>query len=438
MKYRIRTGNECCQRPHWHNYKSACWSSLAAVLLLAGGANAQEQTRAGLIEKQRAEKASKLKPDEVTPTERRMRNFREQHYMERFAAGYHGFRPKIGNMVTSGGFAIGPEYYRNGIGDGLMNFRASAQISTRGYYRMETSINMPELAKGRLAFDAVAAHRYYPSIQYYGTGPDTRKELRTNFLLEDTSVDGTLALRPWKSLVLGETSGYLWTNVGRGRDSRFASADTVYTPAQSPGIDVQTNYLRNGVFAQWDYRDNPAGPKQGGNYVMQYSWYHDNRLGVYSFRRLDVDLQQYIGFLNKTRVIALRAKARLSDTDRNEQIPFYMQPFLGGSDDLRGYRPFRFNDRNSMVLNAEYRWEIFSGLDGAIFADAGKVFPRRGLLNFRDLESSVGFGLRFNARNRTAVRVDVGFSHEGFQVWFKFNDVFASRRFGTSAGQPLY
>lgn len=422
----------------WAGWKARAWPRLAAALLLATGAQAQEPTRAEQIEKQRAEKAAKLEPDEVSPAERRLRNFRDQHYMERFAAGVAGFRPKIGNMVTGGGFAIGPEYYRDGLADGQINIRASAQISTRNYHKLEAAMIMPELAKGRIHMDLLAVHRYYPSLQYYGSGPDTSKEIRTNYLLEDTSVDGTAGVRPWRHLVLGGTSGYLWTNVGRGRDSRFASAETVFSPAVAPGIDQQTNYLRNGLFAQWDYRDNPAGPKQGGNYVMQYMWYHDNRLGLYNFRRMDIDLQQYIGFLNKTRVIALRAKAKLSDTDRNELIPFYMQPFLGGSDDLRGYRPFRFNDRNSMVLNAEYRWEIFAGLDGAIFADAGKVFPRRGFLNFRDLESSVGFGLRFNARNKTAVRVDVGFSHEGFQVWFKFNDVFASRRVGTGGGQPLY
>lgn len=415
-----------------------CLQTVALSLLLPFYAVAQAPTRAAEIEKKRDEKAARLKPEELSHTEKRLLDFRDKHYMERFAAGYHGFRPKIGNMVTGGGFAIGPEYYRNGLADGLMNIRASAQISTRNYHKLEAGMVMPSLAKGKITFDAVGVHRYMPSLQYYGSGPDRPQDFRANYLLEDTSIDGTVALRPWKSLIFGGTSGALWTNVGPGRDSRFASAETVFPPSIAPGIDRQTDYLRNGIYAQWDYRDNPASPKQGGNYIAQYTWYHDNRAGIYSFRRLDLDLQQYIGFLNKTHVIALRAKARLSDTDRNEVIPFYMQPFLGGSDDLRGYRPFRFNDRNMMVLNAEYRWEIFSGLDGAIFADAGKVFPRRGLLNFNDLESSVGFGLRFNARNRTAVRVDVGFSHEGFQIWFKFNDIFATRRFGSSAGQPLY
>ena len=52
--------------------------------------------------------------------------------------------------------------------------------------------------------------------------------------------------------------------------------------------------------------------------------------------------------------------------------------------------------------------------------------PRRSLLAFSDLETSAGFGLRFNALNATFIRIDVCFSHEGFQVWFKFNEFFLS------------
>lgn len=396
------------------------------------------QTRASEIERERDAKAANLKPDEVSNLERRLRDFRDKNYLERTAVGYHGFRAKIGNMVTGGGFAIGPEYFRNDLVDGRMTFRASAQVSTRLYEKFETALGFPQLANGKVSVDLQGTYRNYRSLQYYGTGPDTNKEFRTNYRLEDTALGGSVAYQFVRYMKIGGTSEYLWTNVGRGRDSRFASAETAFSPAAAPGIDRQANFFRNGIFAQVDYRDNPRGPKQGGNYVVQYTWYKDNKFDAYGFRRLDIDLQQYIGFLNRTRVIALRAKTTLTDTDRDGQIPFYLQPILGGSDDLRGYRPFRFSDRNSMILNAEYRWEIFSGLDGAIFADAGKVFPRRGFLNFRDLESSVGFGLRFNARNATAVRADVGFSHEGFQVWFKFNDAFLPRRAGVNAGQPIY
>jgi len=101
-----------------------------------------------------------------------------------------------------------------------------------------------------------------------------------------------------------------------------------------------------------------------------------------------------------------------------------MQPRLGGSDDLRGFRPFRFYDDNLLIANVEYRWETFSGLDMALFADAGKVFSRHADWNFHNLEASAGFGLRFNVVNNVFLRLDVGFSHEGFQVWVKFNNIF--------------
>ena len=105
-------------------------------------------------------------------------------------------------------------------------------------------------------------------------------------------------------------------------------------------------------------------------------------------------------------------------------MPFYLQPTLGGSEDLRGFRPFRFYDDNLAVVNAEYRWESFSGLDMVLFADAGKVFHQRSQWNLKDLETSVGFGFRFNVRNSVFMRIDTGFSHEGYQLWLKFNNVF--------------
>ena len=151
-----------------------------------------------------------------------------------------------------------------------------------------------------------------------------------------------------------------------------------------------------------------------------------------------MNLQQYIPFFNKRRVIALRGKTVLTFQDDDQQTPFYLQPVLGGSDDLRGFRNFRFHDDNLIVVNAEYRWETFSGLDMALFVDAGKVFPRRSQWNFTDLEGSVGFGLRFNARNNVFLRLDVGFSHEGFQVWVKFNNIFSEGPGGSEAAQSIF
>jgi len=119
--------------------------------------------------------------------------------------------------------------------------------------------------------------------------------------------------------------------------------------------------------------------------------------------------------------------------DGDYSIPFYMQPRLGGAEDLRGYRPYRFRGDNLLVMNVEYRWEVFSGLDLALFADAGKVYTHKSDLGLRHLESDAGFGFRFNVRNKTFLRLDAGFSHEGFQIWLKFNNVFQKGPIHTSS-----
>jgi hemolysin activation/secretion protein len=101
-----------------------------------------------------------------------------------------------------------------------------------------------------------------------------------------------------------------------------------------------------------------------------------------------------------------------------------LQQTIVGSDDLRGFRRYRFYADNAIVVNAEYRWETFSGLDAALFFDAGKVAEKRSQVNFHNLEAAAGFGLRFNVRNNTFMRIDVGFSHEGTQIWLKFANPF--------------
>lgn len=408
------------------------------ALVIAAAAGHAQTSRAEQIEQARQSRAAALKPEANTSAEEFLRLFKDRKYAERFAAGYNGLRVKLGGLVTGGGFAVGPEYLREDLLHGNLRVRSAAQISFTGYQRLDGEINLPNLAGKRAFVDVYSVHHNYSGIQYYGPGPDSAKTGRSVYRLEDTALDGTGGWKYKEKLKIGASIGGLWMNVGPGSHDDFVSADKIYSERQAPGINNQTNFFRFGTFAQLDYRDNALGPKSGGNYVIQYSRFEDIGKLQNDFNRIEIEVQQHIAMFNKTRRIALRGKTVLTDTRAGQEVPFYLRPVLGGSDDLRGFRPFRFNDRNSVVYNAEYRWEIFAGLDGAVFADAGKVFPRRGHLNFRDLEGSAGFGLRFNARNQTFMRIDAAFSHEGFQLFFKFNDLFSQRPFGTSSSQPIF
>jgi len=101
-----------------------------------------------------------------------------------------------------------------------------------------------------------------------------------------------------------------------------------------------------------------------------------------------------------------------------------LQPTLGGPDTLRGFRAYRFYGDNSVMVNAEYRWDLSPILGMVAFADGGKVFDRWEQWNLHGIESDVGFGLRVKNRSKVAFSLDTGFSHEGFQLWFRVNNLF--------------
>jgi len=408
--------------------------ALATVVTFAGHLLAESDSRLAEIAARQEEKAANAQPDEPNKVERSMLWFREQDPLRRFSSGIAGFRPKLGGLGAGTGFAVGLEYLRTDLTAARLTFRTAAQTTFRGDRKLDLQLSAPRLGSDRLFAEFYAVRHDYQRLNYYGPGPDSEKTGRTDYRLEDTAMDLALGVRAAKHFTLGASAGYVFNNVGRGTDSRFASAETVYSPAQAAGIDAQANFLRTGVFAQYDWRDNPDGPRRGGNYFVQFGDYRDRTLGRYDFRRLDLEAQHYVPVLNDRRVFAFRARSTLSDAAGTRSVPFYMQPTLGGAEDLRGYRPYRFRGDNLFVVSAEYRWEVFSGLDMALFGDAGQVFDRQSDLRLANMESDLGFGFRFNQRDRTFLRLDVGFSHEGFQVWVKFKNVFKKAPVHTSSG----
>jgi len=398
-----------------------------AALRAQTGAQAAESSPSSRLEqwrRLREKKKTEVRPPSRGGVEKFLYNFREQRVLERFMAGWHGLHPKVGGLRTGSGFALGVEYRQERLADGLLDLHVIARGSFKRYEKYEFQIGLPRLWKQRLFLDFTATRRNFPQEDFFGLGPRSRKQDRTAFRLEDVGWLGTAGAR-WRNwIMIGVQGGLIDTNVGPGTDGRFPSTETIFTPANTPGLDRQNNFYQFGTFARMDYRDEPGNPRSGGNYLLAWNTFGDRSLGLYGFRRYEAEFQQYVPFFNRRRVIAFRARTSLTDTDPGHTAPFYLQQTLGGSEDLRGFREFRFRDRNLMVYNLEYRWEAFSGLDMALFGDAGKVFSRRGDFNLSDLEGDYGIGFRFNQAQAVFLRIDIGRSREGMRFFFKFGHVF--------------
>jgi len=374
-------------------------------------------------QRQREAKSKSLKPYQPGSLEAGTLYVQKTKLLERFAEGWKGLHPKLGGLSTGSGFAGGIRYAPQ-IAEGRVDFQTSGAISPRLYQFYDLKLGAPKLLGGKLFTDFYSRYRSYPQEDFFGLGPSSLKQDRTNFALEDSLFDISLGWNWTKWLATGVTVGHLKTNIGQGTDSRFPTTESVFSPAALSELAQQPSYNHLNALFRVDYRDEPLNPHSGGKYQLVYGYYDDQKLGRYSFRRLDAEVQQHIPFLKKKRVISFRALASLSDTNPDQSIPFFMMQEVGGADSLRGYREFRFRDRNLLVMNLEYQWEAFSGLDMAIFGDAGKVASRRRDINLKDLESDVGFGFRFNSIKSVFLRIDVAFSQEGTRVFFKFGPAF--------------
>jgi hypothetical protein len=389
----------------------------------SGADRVEPVTRAEQIEAAREAKAAHLTPAEPTRTEHELDVIENNDILKRVTGTIDGLRVGMGGLITGSGFAAGPEYFRH-LYHEQMTFRASVRGSTHSYYLMDAELNAPHLAQDLAWINLYAVHYDYPSIDYYGPGQDSKKTGRRNYLLESTQLEFRGGLKVADRFRVGVTGKYLLENVGNGHADRFANIYETYNEQTTPGLFYQSDFLQGGGFVQYDWRDNPGNPRNGGNYVAEFSDFADVSRGLYSFDELHLEAQQYFGFFNRRRVIALRGRILATDPHAGNRVPFYLQPTLGGPDDLRGYRFDRFYDNNSAVLNGEYRWEVFSGLDMALFVDAGQVFDRWQSINLRNLRTDYGFGFRFLVADKVFLRIDTAFSPEGFQIWFKFNNVF--------------
>ena len=398
---------------------------LLAALRPAAAQQAEEpETRAGQISALRSQKQAQLTREEPSKLERQLLILKEKQVLQRFGKPVSGFFPVFGGIGTGQGLALGVQYLKKNIAEGAVQFRTSVRGSLALSNKYDIELLFPKIADGKIEADLLAVHRDLTQVDFYGLGPESNVEDRTSFRQEDTDFRGGLAYKPFGNwLRLGFSGGYLFMNTGPGQRANTPSTEEFFSPAVVAGLDQQTDFLYGGPILEFDYRDVPGGARSGGYYTARYLYYDDRVLGRHDFRRLDLEAEQYIPFFNKRRVFALRALSQLNFTNGASRVPFYLKPWAGGPYTMRGFRNYRFYGDNTLILNAEYRWEAFSGLDMALFFDAGQVREDRDF-ELDELETSAGFGFRFNVRNQTFLRLDFGFSHEGMQIWFRFGDPF--------------
>lgn len=414
------------------------------LLLVAAStpASAQQQepdqaeagSRAALLAAERSQKAAESSPPQRGTIERALYRYDNGAGALPFVfQAWHGFRLSGGQFPAGAGTTFGAAFARD-LGPtrpaaapdraNRMDVQVLGAYSTSGYSRVATGFAVRQIGGAGLDVSVRAQHYEFPQEDFFGLGRDSSEDNRTNYLLRSTEAGAEAQWKAARLLDVGGGIAYLKPTIGSGTDSNFPSTEHLFDTATIPGYDRQPDFLRSDASVALDWRDNPLHPHAGGRYGVKFADYRDQNFDAFDFRRVAIDLQQYVPIPDRYRTIALHASAVFTDAASGHDVPFYLQPTLGGAQALRGFREFRFQDRNSLLLTAEYRWEAWWALDGALFVDAGTVAPRRQDLNFRDLDLSYGVGFRLHSNSAFVARLDLAFSREGFIPLLRFEHAF--------------
>jgi hypothetical protein len=384
--------------------------------LLAGAATSaraqdpQATTRQAVIEQEQAEKAKALHPYVETKAERVVNRIEDRL----FYAGPR-WHPFFQNAYNGGGFAAGLGYAHHVSAYNMFDVRGSYSI--KNYKRFEGEFIAPRLFNRRGHLSVLGGWREATQVGFYGLGMATSADDRANFAFRQPHGSALLTLWParrWLMLQGGLEVAKWELRPGEGS---APSVDTIYTPESLPGLGTKTTFVHSQGTVGFDWRLAQGYARRGGFYGVTLHDYTD-RDDEFGFQQVNYEVIQHIPFVRETWVISLRGLVQTTFTKDGQVVPFFLLPSLGSGHTLRGFSSWRFRDRHSILVQAEWRIMANRFLDAAFFYDAGKVTSRRSDLDLNGLKSDFGFGVRFHSPFATPLRIEVGRSNEGTRLIF--------------------
>lgn len=304
--------------------------------------------------------------------------------------------------------------------------RAKARYSVNQYQLYDARYESPSLFGASTGFTMRANYNWMPRESFFGLGNDTDEDDETSITYETGRIEGELTWQPCECYGFTLTGGYRSYNLYDGDETELQtdldSAREVF------GLDsnalAQSRLMYIGLHARFDQRNHPGQPTSGGTQKLWASiWRGTGVSEGLSYWKARVDLRQFVHLFRK-RTLAVRLTAtslRVIDDTENAGMPAYLLPTLGGENDLRGYKPNRFQNYSRAVVSLEYRYPIWQLADGFVFIDEGRVFDSfDDSFTWRDWRYSFGFGFRVWGDEGESVRFTTAWSTEEVRFYFNF------------------
>ena len=314
-------------------------------------------------------------------------------------------------------------------------------------------------------------------ISFFGPGQSSVESGRTQFGERQTILGGTgtfplgdvkglATLRP--SLIGGVAVRLV--DIRAAVSDEAPSIEMLYDAAAAPGLNQQEPFVQ--FVEGMRLRPSVADGRLQFDYLFSAQQFMTSRDTRSSFHRWTVDLRHEIplyrkvpssgppGFngpndcaqslgsadcppvslsRNRHGSVTLRLLMIASGTSSGNQVPFYFQPTLGGSDLngerlLASYDDYRFRAPNLIALQETFEHSVWGPVGVFLQVEHGKVTAEGGDLGFSSLVSSATVGVTLRAGGFPMVNLSFSWGDEGNHIIGAMN----TSLLGGAARPPLF
>ena len=382
---------------------------IASILCAVPAMAIAQETRAGSIAAEQADKATHLAPYEPHWAENLLSRA-GQTLVEQPG----GFYPYFDSVYSGGGFTLGAGY-RHFTGD-RTQWSVAGLYSVKGYKLIEASAISPGHLSGHLDLHGTVSWRDATRVAYHGLGIDSPADAGTAFRMQQAYVGADVTARPHRWLPLTAAASYEDYTL-KDPTGGFAPVEGAFTPEAAPGVGANPVYVHTTASAAFDWRPAADYARRGGLYQIAGHHYADQD-GVYSFDRLDAEVVQHIPILRENWVISLRGRRADATLDDNDQVPYFLLPSLGSGSTLRAYSSWRFRDRHACSCRASgggFRTDWRSTWRSS--TTPARSRPTGDATRSRRLDGNFGIGVRFHAPARHAAANRARERDRGHHTW---------------------
>ncbi len=266
-------------------------------------------------------------------------------------------------------------------------------------------------------------------FNYFGQGNGTERGTEgINFYRVRSSsiqIEPTINFRPGQSFKMGFGPFFNYFKIADKTDS-FIDSERF---EEREDVDVPTYFVGLKLFATLDRVNYSLYPTKGIRWKNEVKFFNEFSNGSDSFVGLNTDLSFY---LTPNLPFYLTLAMRFGASTNIGDYKFYQSNFLGGNQNLRGYRNFRFAGESSAYQNTELRMGLskfsnylFTGAFGLFgFVDTGRVWGGSVENRSDKWHVSYGPGIWVNFYKIIVLSSGYGISDEKDLFYFRFGMFF--------------